>query len=570
MPAQIRHRLTPEQRQTLLDLVIRDGANISIACKKFQVSRTTFYRWCKKYTSSAASNQTRKKTFLYTSSVYRKLENSIRKLILASDPILSKYTLHKIFQENHPDIRIGIHGFYNILVRLHLNTSELRERFIAKSMLSPRAWTDSIPGYERVSVVERVLHKGMAVNRVSQELSISRATLHRWIRAYKNSSEFEHESSLGRRRPLRDQWPGQATDWQRSRVLDLVTEYPNASKYELALLFRERFGDQALGVHGVYNVLRRNQLTRPEQRVVWAQTQQAEVEPVSQTSPVTGWSQRLNQVFEEYVPGLTPAPPPLRLRSGLGTAGLPFFRQLRRFSTSVFLCLLILFAFFEWGQLLGSSENLIQALGWLFASSALLMGTLFFIYSLKYYFTLAVVLSFSREADPSETSKLSFEQRKAQLSSTPAGWLRKLFGINLSRSGNESSPVPGTSSSQVGGPASPYSSQGGLEPDLTKVRLERHPFISVHLPMYNEPRVAERILRACTSFDYPPSPSASEGQAARYEVVVADDSTDETTEIVRRFAEQWNHASGSGNGTEDVPGTDLPLSDGRQTFTSEV
>ena len=118
MPAKIRHRLTPQQRNLLLGQVIRDGANISIACKKFQVSRTTFYRWCKKYTSSAASNQTRKKTFLYTSSVYRKLENSIRKLILASDPILSKYTLHKIFQENHPDIRIGIHGFYKIRVYL--------------------------------------------------------------------------------------------------------------------------------------------------------------------------------------------------------------------------------------------------------------------------------------------------------------------------------------------------------------------------------------------------------------------------------------------------------------------
>src|SRR3990170_1366131 len=170
MPAQIRHRLTPEQRQTLLDLVIRDGATISKACKKFQVSRTTYHRWYKEYRSAEAGDQKKKNTFHYSSSVIRKLHHAVRKFILDSDPILSKYRLHKIFQENHPDIRIGIHGFYNILVRLHLNTQELRVRFIAKHKRSPRAWADSIPGYERVSVVERVLNKGIAVNRVSQEL----------------------------------------------------------------------------------------------------------------------------------------------------------------------------------------------------------------------------------------------------------------------------------------------------------------------------------------------------------------------------------------------------------------
>ena len=52
----------------------------------------------------------------------------------------------------------------------------------------------------------------------------------------------------------------------------------------------------------------------------------------------------------------------------------------------------------------------------------------------------------------------------------------------------------------------------------------RQPFVSIHLPFYNEKNVADRILRACTSLDY-----------ENYEVVVVDDSTDETVEILKKW-----------------------------------
>jgi len=54
-------------------------------------------------------------------------------------------------------------------------------------------------------------------------------------------------------------------------------------------------------------------------------------------------------------------------------------------------------------------------------------------------------------------------------------------------------------------------------------RLHRQPFISIHLPIYNEKEVIDRLLTACTSLDYD-----------NYEVIVADDSTDETREILRQ------------------------------------
>jgi len=50
------------------------------------------------------------------------------------------------------------------------------------------------------------------------------------------------------------------------------------------------------------------------------------------------------------------------------------------------------------------------------------------------------------------------------------------------------------------------------------------PFVSIHLPFYNEKNVADRILNACTSLDY-----------ENYEVIVADDSIDETVEILKKW-----------------------------------
>lgn len=64
----------------------------------------------------------------------------------------------------------------------------------------------------------------------------------------------------------------------------------------------------------------------------------------------------------------------------------------------------------------------------------------------------------------------------------------------------------------------------GMWWDLSGVELEKLPFVSVHIPFYNEKKVANRILTACTSFDYP-----------NYEVIVVDDSTDETVQILEKW-----------------------------------
>ena len=56
------------------------------------------------------------------------------------------------------------------------------------------------------------------------------------------------------------------------------------------------------------------------------------------------------------------------------------------------------------------------------------------------------------------------------------------------------------------------------------------PTVCVQLPIYNEMYVSERLIDAAAVLDYP---------AAKLEIQVLDDSTDETESIVGRAVEHW-------------------------------
>ena len=59
------------------------------------------------------------------------------------------------------------------------------------------------------------------------------------------------------------------------------------------------------------------------------------------------------------------------------------------------------------------------------------------------------------------------------------------------------------------------------------IDLGYHPFVSIHVAAYNEKRVIERLLGCLEQLDYP-----------EYEVVVVDDSTDESVQILQRWADR--------------------------------
>ncbi|RME47668.1 MAG: glycosyltransferase, partial [Deltaproteobacteria bacterium] len=74
-----------------------------------------------------------------------------------------------------------------------------------------------------------------------------------------------------------------------------------------------------------------------------------------------------------------------------------------------------------------------------------------------------------------------------------------------------------------------YRRHGGDAPPEPR-RFEVLPFVTIQLPLYNEPRVVERLLRATCAIDYPRD---------RFEIQVLDDSTDETSRIVGRLLPEF-------------------------------
>ncbi|RLI20134.1 hypothetical protein DRO47_05325 [Candidatus Bathyarchaeota archaeon] len=66
-----------------------------------------------------------------------------------------------------------------------------------------------------------------------------------------------------------------------------------------------------------------------------------------------------------------------------------------------------------------------------------------------------------------------------------------------------------------------------VSPDNLNVEL---PTVSIHIPVYNEAEVIEETLEACLNLDYPKH---------LLEIVVVDDSTDETTEKVKEYVKRY-------------------------------
>ena len=118
-----------------------------------------------------------------------------------------------------------------------------------------------------------------------------------------------------------------------------------------------------------------------------------------------------------------------------------------------------------------------------FAFTGLFLGAIFFAYAVKYYLSTAMVL------------------------------LTTLVGAGPRGGGSKAN---GNGTNRINGNGNGY-----------HVDLGYHPFVSVHVAAYNEKRVIERLLNALAQLEYP-----------EYEVVVVDDSTDESVQILEGWRNQ--------------------------------
>ncbi len=129
------------------------------------------------------------------------------------------------------------------------------------------------------------------------------------------------------------------------------------------------------------------------------------------------------------------------------------------------------------------------------AFTGLFLGAIFFAYAIKYYLGTGIVL----------------------LTTLVAG------GRNGNGNGHGNGNGGSHSDAQVAG-LSRISRASNGNGNGYQIDLGYHPFVSIHVAAYNEKRVIERLLTCLDQLDYP-----------EYEVVVVDDSTDESVQILERW-----------------------------------
>src|SRR5947207_5686198 len=129
-----------------------------------------------------------------------------------------------------------------------------------------------------------------------------------------------------------------------------------------------------------------------------------------------------------------------------------------------------------------------EAVAYTFAFAGLLLGGVFFAYAVKYYLSTFLVLL---------TALLPSRHRNGHDRGNGRQHASGLNGISRSGNGNGNG---------------------------WHIDLGYQPFVSVHVAAYNEKRVIERLLTSLDQLDYP-----------AYEVVVVDDSNDESVQILQEW-----------------------------------
>lgn len=203
-----------------------------------------------------------------------------------------------------------------------------------------------------------------------------------------------------------------------------------------------------------------------------------------------------------------------------------------------------------------------MTLGGAIAGISLAFGIFFFLYAARYYGVIALILLFSGGGDFNHGNNFSNGPESGTLNGIRNGLtnglrnglknglrngIRRLF----SRQGETNGAHNGLNSVMKNGlrnglrQLSPHNGlNNGLRNGLRNgvfngshngnrrlnahnlpLHLDGQPFVSIHLPLYNEKRVVERLLTACTSLNYD-----------NYEVIVADDSSDETLDHLEEWA----------------------------------
>jgi cellulose synthase/poly-beta-1,6-N-acetylglucosamine synthase-like glycosyltransferase/transposase len=488
--------------QERLEIVkkIESGEPVAKVCREAGISRTLCYRWLARYKALKIPESLevkKRRPASHPKTVSSKTTNLILRVVQAH-PEYSSAKISKALPKTDDGAPLaGNHGVQRVLERLNLNTFESRSEFASKqkelrgAILSPT---------EKLRIIERVLG-GEKVAKVCREAGVSRTICYKWLARVKEVGGEAREGLLEVKRGRPERWARQASSEVEQLVLSIVAKHPELSAHKIGGVLPEIEGKKPIGHHGIQNILMRYGLNTYEKRWAYSQTHRPRIVP---SYIPRAWGQSLKLLRFAIAPFATVP----KLAGEF--AALPYYLPVILFSFTAFFGL---FAYIRY--LFSFPEE--SRIGLTFASIALFFGSIFFLYSLKYYSSLVLVLRLSSQAPEAGEAKVKKgigKQKNGHLSNLANRFfsLIKRNGVDGKKGKNGAN---GVSSSII--------------PNLGEVELGKKPFVSIQIPFYNEKRVAERIITALMSLSYPKD---------NYEVVVIDDSTDETTDIVRMLEKE--------------------------------
>jgi len=468
----MQRRLPIEQKNLLVAKVLA-GEKITLVAAQAHVSRIALYQWVKRY--QQASEEAKEQALVSRIKKGRRHWNSF-------DPTIEKQIVkialvHPAYPASKIAALLGVssNGVWSVLKRHQLTSQSLRLSYRTihkKTSLFERSLA------ERLQTIQR-FQKGESVSDICREFGISRTIFYQWLKRYQQGETLDNA--------LQSRRPKGAEHWKHligaeQLVLELVVHHPELSADKISKLLHAQKGEHIASRTFVAKVLSKNHLNTYQKRHEYAESQ-LQASGVVLHAADAGWH---IPSFLARMPFISSLPPPAAFFSH------PHFRFFFFiFLTSFFLAFLSMASV----SVLIRTHSFSRSFGLAFASISLAAGTFFFLYSVKYYLTTFIVLSFSRRKTTAK-SPVSFRS-----------FVSQLFG-----NAQKETAVP--------------TQKGGLLADTSGILLERNPFVSVHVSTFNEKRVIDRLLTACTSFDYP-----------NYEVIVADDSTDETVQLL----DKWKH-----------------------------
>ncbi|MBI2034542.1 MAG: helix-turn-helix domain-containing protein, partial [Candidatus Levybacteria bacterium] len=358
-----------------LKLVKRLGKGVSASqiCRQAGICRASLYRWKNHYENSPSVNKLSVLSSQYVRGQkhWKKLsvkkEQQIRKIALRN-PALSVAKIAVL-------AGVSLSGAWSVLKNKDLHKREGRERY--QRRYGERLIVPLTPD-QRVEMFRR-FDAGESVRDLCKQFDISRTTFYKWINLYRKGKNTD--KSLIDRRPA-GKIHYKYVPGAEQLVLALVAHDPGLSPIQISKILKEYAQQHLVSQFGVYTILKRYGLNTYQQRFEYANRTIA-----SELIPVVTQQWKLPAILRNIFTSFIPPPS-------------------RSYLISRFLFLVVLFSisFFFAFLSIASVQRTLQTLplanivGLSFALMSLLFGTIFFLYSLKYYLTIGIVLSFSRKS----------------------------------------------------------------------------------------------------------------------------------------------------------------------------